>query len=114
MASPEGAASQSRVVAAHRHRPASPRGEVRVEGLGTAPTGYVLVMATLAPPRRGAGLPRPASRSDLRPDIQAMRALAVLGVFVYHANPARSFWERHGFAVIDEANDHLQMTRPPR
>ena len=56
-------------------------------GLGTASAGYVVAMATLAPPRRGADLPRPTSRSDLRPDIQALRALAVVGVFVYHANP---------------------------
>jgi ribosomal protein S18 acetylase RimI-like enzyme len=35
-------------------------------------------------------------------------------LFVYHANPARSFWERHGFAVIGEDNDHWQMQRHPR
>ncbi len=45
-------------------------------------------MATLAPPRHRSDVRAPASRSDLRPDVQAVRALAVLGVFVYHANPA--------------------------
>ena len=35
-------------------------------------------------------------------------------LFVFHANPARSFWERHGFVVVSEANDHLQMERHPR
>lgn len=45
-------------------------------------------MATLAPSRRGSDLPRVTSRSGLRPDIQALRALAVVGVLVYHANPS--------------------------
>ncbi|MFC6236901.1 acyltransferase family protein [Longivirga aurantiaca] len=44
-------------------------------------------MAALAPPSRRAPV-RASTRSDLRPDLQAVRALAVLGVFVYHANPA--------------------------
>ena len=32
-------------------------------------------------------------------------------LFVYHANPARSFWQRHGFVGVGEADDHLQMER---
>ena len=37
-----------------------------------------------------------------------------LRLFVYHANPAKSFWERQGFVAAGEANGHVQMERLPR
>lgn len=38
-------------------------------------------------PGTGGGRSSPATRSDMRPDIQALRALAVLAVLVYHMKP---------------------------
>ena len=35
-------------------------------------------------------------------------------LFVYHANPARSFWQKHGFVAVGEANDHVQMEKHPQ
>lgn len=42
---------------------------------------------------------------------QAVAASLPVHLSVYVANPARAFWEKHGFKVTGEVNQHLQMVR---
>ncbi|HET9976871.1 MAG TPA: GNAT family N-acetyltransferase [Burkholderiaceae bacterium] len=80
-------------------------GFVKVEVAAVA----VLVDALLLLPehqRRGVGTH--VLRSILA---QAAAASLPVQLSVYTANPARAFWEKHGFKVKGEVNQHLQMER---
>lgn len=65
----------------------------------------------LLPERQRGGIGSRLLTSVLRESIERQ---VPLRLSVYHANPAKSFWERQGFVAVGEANDHVQMERLPR